>query len=245
MELLIVILIVIVGIGLRVVDQYERGVVLTLGKHTSTRTPGLTWILPAVQRMIKVDMRILTVDIPRQEVITKDNVTMNVDAVVYFKVKDADKAVLEIQSFRRATSTYAQATMRDVVGEVDLDTLLTQRDQLGHDIKRIVDKFTDSWGIDVDTIKIQNIELPQDMKRAMAAQAEAERERRAVIITAEGEHAAATKLAAAAKLLATAPGAMNLRTLETLEKISSEPSQKTFFAFPMELMDVLRGKSDK
>ncbi len=239
---LFILLAVILGIvGLRVVDQYERGVILTLGKHTSTRSPGLTWIFPGIQRMIKVDMRILTVDIPRQEVITRDNVTVNVDAVVYFKVKDADKAVLEIQSYQRATSTYAQATMRDVVGEVDLDTLLTQREQLGQDIKTIVDTFTDKWGIDVDTIKIQNIELPQDMKRAMAAQAEAERERRAVIITAEGEHTAAEKLAAAADVLGRVPGAMNIRTLETLEKISSEPSQKTLFVVPADLIDAVKG----
>jgi regulator of protease activity HflC (stomatin/prohibitin superfamily) len=227
--------------GLRIIDQYERGVVLTLGKHTGTRSPGLTWVFPFVQRMIKADLRILTVDIPRQEVITKDNVTVNVDAVVYFRIKNADKAILEVQDYQRATSTYAQATMRDVVGEVDLDTLLTQRDQLGRDIKKIVDKYTDAWGIDVDTIKIQNIELPQDMKRAMAAQAEAERERRAVIITAEGEHAAATKLASAAKILGTAPGAMNIRTLETLEKISNEPSQKTVFVLPTEVIELLRG----
>jgi len=195
--------------------------------------------------MIKVDLRILTVDIPRQEVITKDNVTMNVDAVVYFKVKDADKAILEIQNFGRATATYSQATMRDVVGEVDLDTLLTQRDQLGKDIKVIVDEFTDKWGIDVDTIKIQNIELPQDMKRAMAAQAEAERERRAVIITAEGEYAAAEKLAAAAKVLGSAKGAMNIRTLETLEKISSEQSQKTVFVLPTELFETVKQFTSK
>lgn len=241
MALFILLAVVLVIVGLRVVDQYERGVILTLGKHTSTRSPGLTWIFPGIQRMIKVDMRILTVDIPRQEVITRDNVTVNVDAVVYFKVKDADKAVLEIQSYQRATSTYAQATMRDVVGEVDLDTLLTQREQLGQDIKTIVDTFTDKWGIDVDTIKIQNIELPQDMKRAMAAQAEAERERRAVIITAEGEHAAAEKLAAAADVLGRVPGAMNIRTLETLEKISSEPSQKTLFVVPADLIDAVKG----
>lgn len=232
-------------IGLRVVDQYERAVVLTLGKHTGTFRPGLKWIFPGIQRMIKVDLRILTVDIPRQEVITKDNVTVNVDAVVYFQVKDADKAILQIQDFRRATSTYAQATMRDVVGEVDLDTLLTQRDQLGHDIKQIVDKFTDKWGIDVDTIKIQNIELPQDMKRAMAAQAEAERERRAVIITAEGEFVAAKKLAEAAKVLGTAPGAMNIRSLETLEKISSEKSQKSVFVLPADLFESFKNLAKK
>ncbi len=240
---LFILIAALVVIGLRVVDQYERGVILTLGKHTSTRDAGLTWILPGIQRMIKVDLRILTIDIPRQEVITKDNVTVNVDAVVYFKVKDADKAVLEIQNFVRATTTYAQATMRDVVGAVDLDTLLTQRDQLGEDIKQIVDVFTDKWGIDVDTIKIQNIELPQDMKRAMAAQAEAERERRAVIITAEGEHAAAAKLAEAAKVLSTAKGAMNIRTLETLEKISNDQSQKTVFVIPADLFETVRNLS--
>lgn len=229
-----------IAIGLRVIDQYERGVVLTLGKHTSTRNPGLTWIFPGIQRMITVDLRILTVDIPRQEVITKDNVTVNVDAVVYFQVKNADKAVLDIQDYQRATSTYAQATMRDVVGEVDLDTLLTEREQLSKDIMAIVDKFTDKWGIDVDTIKIQNIELPQDMKRAMAAQAEAERERRAVIINAEGEYAAAEKLAQAAKVLSASPGAMSIRTLETLEKISSEPSQKSVFVLPSDLIDTVK-----
>ncbi len=237
MGFIAIVIIVLVIIGLRVVDQYERGVVLTLGKHTSTRSPGLTWIFPGVQRMMKVDLRILTVDVPRQEVITKDNVTVHVDAVVYYQVDNADKATLDIQDFRKATLTYAQATMRDVVGEVDLDKLLTERDQLSTDIKVIVDKFTDKWGINVDTIKIQNIELPQDMKRAMAAQAEAEREKRAVIITAEGEFLAAQKLAEAGKILATSAGSMNLRTLGTLEKISSEQSQKTAFVIPADLFD--------
>jgi regulator of protease activity HflC (stomatin/prohibitin superfamily) len=237
MAFLLIALAVLLISGLRVVDQYERGVVLTLGKHTSTRSPGLTWIFPGVQRMIKVDLRILTVDVPRQEVITKDNVTVHVDAVVYYQVDNADKATLDIQDFRKATLTYAQATMRDVVGEVDLDKLLTERDQLSKDIKTIVDKFTDKWGINVDTIKIQNIELPQDMKRAMAAQAEAEREKRAVIITAEGEFLAAKKLAEAGKILATSVGSMNLRTLGTLEKISSEQSQKTAFIIPADLFD--------
>jgi regulator of protease activity HflC (stomatin/prohibitin superfamily) len=237
MGFFIIAILILLVLGLRVVDQYERGVVLTLGKHTSTRTPGLTWIFPGIQRMIKQDLRILTVDVPRQEVITKDNVTVHVDAVVYYQVKDSDKATLQIQDYRKATLTYAQATMRDVVGEVDLDTLLTEREQLSKDIKDIVDVFTDKWGISVDTIKIQNIELPQDMKRAMAAQAEAERERRAVIITAQGEFEAAQKLAEAGKILATSKGSMNLRTLGTLEKISSEASQKTTFVIPADLFD--------
>lgn len=237
MIFIIITVIVLLLTGLRVVDQYERGVILTLGKHTSTRGPGLTWVFPGIQRMIKVDLRILTVDVPRQEVITKDNVTVHVDAVVYYQVKDSDRATLDIQDYPKATLTYAQATMRDVVGEVDLDTLLTEREQLSKDIKVIVDKFTDKWGISVDTIKIQNIELPQDMKRAMAAQAEAERERRAVVITAQGEFEAAQKLAEAGKILATSVGSMNLRTLGTLEKISSEPSQKTTFVIPADLFD--------
>lgn len=237
MGFFIIAIIIFLALGLRVVDQYERGVVLTLGRHTSTRKPGLTWIFPGIQRIFKVDLRILTVDVPRQEVITKDNVTVHVDAVVYYQVKDADRATLDIQDFRKATLTYAQATMRDVVGEVDLDRLLTEREQLSKDIKVIVDKFTDKWGIGVDTIKIQNIELPQDMKRAMAAQAEAERERRAVIITAQGEFEAAQKLAEAGKILASSQGSMNLRTLGTLEKISSEASQKTLIVAPADLFD--------
>lgn len=225
--------------GLRIVDQYERGVILTLGKYTSTRNPGLNWIFPGIQRMFKVDLRIATVDVPRQEVITRDNVTIGVDAVVYFRVKNAEKAILDIQNFRTATVLYAQAAMRDVVGNVELDTLLSERDRLSEDIKKIVDIETDKWGIDVDTIKIQNIELPQDMKRAMAKQAEAERERRGVVITAEGEFTAAQKLADAANVLSSAPGAMNLRTLETIEKISTDPSQKTTFVLPADLFDAV------
>lgn len=230
---------ILLVLGIRVVDQYEKGIVLTFGKFTSMRNPGLTWILVGVQRMIKVDLRIATVDVQRQEVITKDNVTIGVDAVVYFRVQSAEKAVLDIQNFRAATILYAQAAMRDVVGNVELDTLLSERDKLSEDIKKIVDVETDKWGIDVDTIKIQNIELPQDMKRAMAKQAEAERERRAVIINASGEKSAAKELAEAAAILTTAPGAMNIRTLETIEKISSEPSQKSVFVLPADLFEAI------
>jgi regulator of protease activity HflC (stomatin/prohibitin superfamily) len=163
-------------IGIRIIDQYEDGLVLTFGRYTSLREPGFRWVFPIVQRMIKVDKRIATVDVPRQEVITKDNVTVGVDAVVYFKVKDSSRAVLEIQNFRHATVLYAQAVMRDVVGNEELDTLLSERDRLSEEIKKQVDVETDKWGIDIDSIKVQNIELPQDMKRAMAKQAEAERE---------------------------------------------------------------------
>lgn len=235
-----IVAVVLIAIGLRVVDQYERAVILTLGRFTGVRSPGLTWILPGIQRMIKVDLRISTIDVPRQEVITKDNVTIGVDAVVFYQVKDAQKAILDIQYFQHATSLYAQATMRDIVGNAELDTLLSERDRLSEEIKKIVDAETDKWGVDVDTIKLQNIELPQDMKRAMAKQAEAERERRAVIINAEGEEAAAHKLADAAKILATVPGAMNIRTLETIEKISPEQSQKTLFVLPADLFEAIK-----
>lgn len=236
-----VLLVIAVVSGLRVVDQYEQGVVLRFGKLNGIKGPGLRFILPyGIDRMIKVDMRIATVDVPRQEVITKDNVTIGVDAVVFFRVKDEKRAVLEIQNFRAATTLYAQAVMRDVVGNEELDTLLSERERLGNEIKKQVDVETDKWGIDVDTIKIQNIELPQNMKRSMAKQAEAERERRAVIINAQGEKQAAQTLAEAAAMLNKAPGAMNIRTLETIEKIAPEASQKTMFVLPADLFETIK-----
>lgn len=239
MIFLIIVVVLYVLSGIKVIDQYERGVVLTLGKFSGIREPGLRIVVPIFQRLIKVDQRVNTIDIPKQEVITKDNVTVNVDAVVYFRVNDAEKAVLEVANFVYASSQFAQAALRDVTGNVDLDALLSQRDQVSGQIKEIVDVQAEKWGIDVETVKIQNIELPQDMKRAMAKQAEAERERRAVIITAEGEKAAAQGIADAATTLAKTPGGINIRTLQTLEKISSEPSQKTLFVLPADLTDAI------
>ncbi len=236
--LLIIVIIYILG-GLKVVNQYERGVVLTLGKFTGMRQPGLQIIVPIFQRMIRVDIRTNTIDIPKQEVITKDNVTVNVDAVVYFKVKDSEKAVFEVANYIYASSQFAQAALRDVTGNVELDSLLGKREEVSAQIKEIVDVQTEKWGIDVESVKIQNIELPQDMKRAMAKQAEAERERRAVIITAEGEKAAATAVAAAAGILSKATGGISIRTLQTLEKIAVEPSQKTLFVLPAELTETV------
>ncbi len=239
-------LIVIVGIfvlsGLKVVKQYQRGVVLTLGKFSGLREPGLRVVVPIFQTMITVDVRSTPIDVPKQEVITKDNVTVGVDAVVYFRVIDAPRAVLETTNYIYATSQFAQAALRDVTGNVDMDDLLAKREEISQQIKQIVDSETDKWGIDVENVKIQNIELPQDMKRAMAKQAEAERERRANIINADGEKAAAQTLAEAAQILASTPGAINLRTLNTLERISTEPSQKTMMLFPVELIDALRGR---
>ena len=226
--------------GIKIINQYERGVILTLGRYSGMREPGLRVVVPIFQQMTKVDVRSTPVDVPRQEVITKDNVTINVDAVVYFRVVSANKAVLETNNYRYATAQFAQAALRDVVGNVELDSLLSQREQISQEIKRIVDSETDRWGIDVENVKIQNIELPQDMKRAMAKQAEAERERRAVIINAEGEKAASQQVAEAAQILGSVAGGMGIRTLQTLEKISVEPSQKTVFVLPADLADAFK-----
>lgn len=237
---LIIIIFVVLASGVRIVNQYERGIILTLGKYTGTRNPGLNVIIPVIQVMRKVDVRSTPVDVPKQEVITKDNVTVGVDAVVYFRALDPAKAVLETTNYTYATAQFAQAALRDVVGNVELDELLSKRDNISLQIKQIVDSETDKWGIDVENVKLQNIELPQDMKRAMAKQAEAERERRANIINADGEKIAAQALADASRMLSSAPGAINLRTLNTIERISTEPSQKTMIMFPVEMMDALR-----
>lgn len=237
--LLVIVVAIILIMGVRIVNQYERGVILTLGKFTGIRSPGFNIIIPIVQVMRKVDIRSTPIDVPKQEVITKDNVTVGVDAVVYFRVVDAQKATLETTNYVYATSQFAQAALRDVTGNVELDDLLGQREQISQKIKEIVDRQTDQWGIDVENVKIQNIELPQDMKRAMAKQAEAERERRAVIITAEGEKASAKAVAEAAAILTATPGGINIRTLQTLEKISVEPSQKTLFVLPADLIDTV------
>lgn len=226
--------------GLKVINQYQRGVVLTLGRFSGVRQPGLRVIIPVFQQMTRVDVRSTPIDVPKQEVITKDNVTANVDAIVYFRVIDAPKAVLETTNYVYATSQFAQAALRDVTGNFELDELLSKREEISQKIKEIVDQQTDQWGIDVENVKIQNIELPSDMKRAMAKQAEAERERRSNIINAEGEMAAAETLAKAAAIIAGTPGALNLRTLNTIERISTEPSQKTTMLFPIELIDTMR-----
>ncbi|NCU29454.1 slipin family protein [Candidatus Saccharibacteria bacterium] len=241
MELVLFLLIglaVFILSGLKVINQYERGVVLTLGKFTGIREPGLRVVVPIFQKIMRVDVRSTPIDVPKQEIITKDNVTVGVDAVVYLRVIDAAKATLETTNYVYATSQFAQAALRDVSGNVDLDDLLAKREEISQQIKQIVDAETDKWGIDVENVKIQNIELPQDMKRAMAKQAEAERERRAVIITAEGEKAAAQSVADAAAMLSKIPGGINIRTLQTLEKISVEPSQKTLVILPSELTNL-------
>jgi len=237
--ILLAILIFIIIPGVRIINQYERGVVLRLGKFSRMLNPGFHIIIPYIDHLVKVDVRTTPMDIPKQEVITRDNVTVNVDAIVYFRVIDASKAVLETTNYSYATSTFAQTALRDVTGNFDLDEILSKRDEISVQIREIVDAQADKWGIDIESVKLQNIELPTDMKRAMAKQAEAERERRAAIISADGEKAAATAVAEAARMLAQTPGGLNIRTLQTLEKISTDPSQKTVILLPNDLADGL------
>ncbi|MBQ8996795.1 SPFH domain-containing protein [Candidatus Saccharibacteria bacterium] len=232
---LVIVALVIVIKGLRIINQYERGVVLRLGKYKRTLSPGLNVVNPFFDKVTKVDVRTRPMDIPKQEVITKDNVTVNVDAVVYAKVINPQKAVLETTDFRYATSTFAQTALRDITGNFELDEILSKREEISEKIREIVDVQTDKWGIDIESVKLQNIELPSDMKRAMAKQAEAERERRAAVISADGEKAAAKAVSEAAELLAKTPGGLNIRTLQTLEKISTDPSQKTVVLLPSDL----------
>lgn len=238
--LLFIIAACIIISGIRVINQFERGIVLTLGRYSRTLKPGLNIIIPFIEQVKKVDVRTTPMDIPKQEVITKDNVTVNVDAIVYFRVIDTKKAVLETTDYSYATSSFAQTALRDVTGNFDLDELLSKRDEISSKIKEIVDAQTDKWGIDIESVKLQNIELPADMKRAMAKQAEAERERRAAIISAEGEKSAASAVAEDAALLAKTPGGLNVRTLQTLEKISTDPSQKTVVLLPSDLTEKLK-----
>ncbi len=227
-----------------VIDQFERGVVLTLGQYSATLNPGLNILVPIFQRVIKVDMRITTSDIPQQEVITKDNVPVGINAVVYFQVTKPEAAVLKIQDYTYAITQYAQTALRDVIGGVELDTLLGERQKLAEEIKTIVDQETTSWGIDVTAIKIQDIEVPADMKRVMAKQAEAERERRATIIRSQGELSASENLNRAMKMLADS-GAISLRTLQTIESTTANPANTVVFALPIEVIEGFKKMAGK
>jgi regulator of protease activity HflC (stomatin/prohibitin superfamily) len=227
--------------AIKIIMEYERGVMFTLGKYSKTLNPGLNIIIPVIQSMRKVDTRIKTVDIPKQEVMTRDNVPVSVNAVVYMRVISPEKAVLKIQNYVYAVSQYGQTALRDVIGNKELDFVLTERDKIADEIKMLVDKETDEWGIDITAIKIQDIELPVDMKRMMARQAEAERERRATIIKSEGEVAASKNLMNAAAMLGKSPGALHLRTLETLTDISSDQSNTVVIPLPMEFLKAVEG----
>ncbi|MFH0951643.1 MAG: slipin family protein [Patescibacteria group bacterium] len=233
---IIVIVLFILLISIRQINQYQRGVRFTLGKFTGVKEPGWRLVIPIFQMMKKVDMRVNVIDVPDQDAITKDNVSLRVNAVIYYKVSDARSAVIEIYNYVHAISQLAQTTMRDIVGEVELDQLLQNRDSISQRIREIVDKATDPWGIKVESVDIKHIELPEEMKRTIAKQAEAERERRAVIIKAEGEVAAANNLTQAAKMLSSATGALHLRTLQSMNDISSDQSNTIVFALPLEIL---------
>jgi len=234
------ILIFISFFGIRVLYQYERGIVFTLGRYSKLSDPGLRWIVPIFQTMRKVDIRIKTADIPRQEVITKDNIPLLANTVVYFKVENPVDAVIKIEDFEYAVKQYTQAALRDVVGNSELDFVLTEREKIATSIKEIVDSETSGWGINIESIKIQEIELPAEMKRAMAKQAEAEREKRAVIIAAEGELKASENLSKAALNLSKNPAALHLRTLQTIRDIASDPSEKIILFLPSDTKDIIK-----
>lgn len=231
----IIVVLAIVLRGVRIIYEYERGVVFTLGKFSGVRSPGPNIILPLFQTLRKVDIRIKTADIPRQEVMTKDNIPMLVNAVVYFKVIDPKKAIIKIEDYVFAIRQYTQAALRDVIGNAEMDFFLQERENVAESIQKIVDAETNGWGIDVESIKIQEVELPAEMKRAMAKQAEAERDRRAVIIASQGELSASENLRMAAENLSKSSGALHLRTLQTIRDIAADPSEKIVLFLPSDL----------
>jgi regulator of protease activity HflC (stomatin/prohibitin superfamily) len=236
------VLILIVGFwlltGIKVILEYERLVIFRLGRYKRTIGPGLIYVLPILETFKKVDLRIITQDIPRQEVITRDNIPVLANTVVYFKVERPEDAVIKIENYVYAVRQYTQAALRDTIGTMELDQVLTERDQIAVDIREIVDKETNEWGIDIKGIKIQEIELPAEMKRAFAMQAEAEREKRAIIIKSEGEKIAAQKLFDAAKIMASQPGAIQLRTLQTIRDIAQDPSEKIVIFMPSDISSI-------
>lgn len=240
MSLAILVFLMIIGLliisGLKVLNEYERGVIFRLGKLVGTKGPGLIYVIPLIDQMWRVSLRLVTMDVPPQDVITKDNVSLKVNAVVYFRVMDPAKAVVAVENYLYATSQLAQTTLRSVCGHAELDELLSEREKINIQIQEILDKQSDPWGIKVTLVEVKHIDLPQEMQRAMARQAEAERERRAKIIHADGELQAAQKLADAAKIISTDPTALQLRYLQTLTEIASEKASTTIFPIPIDLL---------
>ena len=228
--------------AVRIVQEYERGVIFRLGRLVGARGPGLFFLIPFVERMVKVDLRVVTLDVPAQECITRDNVTVKVNAVVYFRVMDPSMAIVNVENYQRATWLVSQTTLRSVLGQSELDELLSQREQINAELCRIIDEETEPWGIKVSMVEVKDVELPSSMQRAMAKQAEAEREKRAKIIHAEGEYTASEQLAMAAERLALHPTAMQLRYLQTLTEIGVEQNSTVIFPVPV---DLLRGLMDK
>ena len=231
--------------AVRILKEYERGVIFRLGRLVASKGPGLILLVPIIDKMQKVDLRVITHDVPPQDVITRDNVSVKVNAVVYFKVFDPNKAIVEVEDFLYATSQLAQTTLRSVIGEAELDELLAERDKINERIQVILDEATDPWGIKVSRVEVKHVDLPQEMQRAMARQAEAERERRAKVITAEGEFQAAEKITQAAEIIARHPQALQLRYLQTLVEIATENNSTTLFPIPIDLLDAFRRSIDR
>jgi regulator of protease activity HflC (stomatin/prohibitin superfamily) len=240
----IVVLFVILA-SLRVINEYERGVKFTLGRSSGIMGPGLNIVIPIIQSYQKVDMRTRVIDVPTQESITKDNITVGINAVLYYSVFDAKLAVMKVENYDYAVSQLAQTTMRNVVGEVELDGLLSKREEIAKKIREIVDKISDPWGVKVEAVDLKDITLPQEMKRVIGRQAEAERDRRAVVIKAEGERMAAENMSKAASILSKVPGAMNLRTLNAINDLSSDQSNTVVFAVPVEVLEGFKRFSQK
>lgn len=229
---------------IRVINQYERGVLFGFGRYKGIRGPGLNLLVPIYHDLKVVDTRVKTVDIPKQEVMTKDNVPVNINAVIYFRVKDPEKAILHVKDYFYAVSKYGQTSLRNVAGEASLDELLSERQKIADELRKIVDEATDPWGIDVTAIELQDIELPENLKRVMAKQAEAEREKRGVIINSEGEVVASKNIAKAAKTLYSSSGALHLRTLHSINDLASDHSQTTVYAIPIEVLRAIERLGD-
>jgi regulator of protease activity HflC (stomatin/prohibitin superfamily) len=242
--IIVIAILVIAPMAIKIVAEYERGVIFRLGRLVGAKGPGLFLIIPFIDRMVKVDLRVVTMDVPSQEVITKDNVTVRVNAVVYFRVVDPEASVVKVLDHIRATSQISQTTLRNVLGQSELDELLAKREKLNQMLQQIIDEHTDPWGVKVSTVEIKEVELAEEMKRSMAAQAEAERERRAKIIHAEGELQASEKLAQAAAVIGREPSAIQLRFLSTLTEIASEKNSTILFPIPIEFLKAF-GSGDK
>lgn len=242
--LLVILIIVIILLisGIKILNEYERGVIFRLGRLISMKGPGIIYVIPIVDRMVRVSLRIVVLDVPPQDVITRDNVSIKVNAVVYFRVMDPNKAVVEVENYLYATSQLAQTTLRVVMGQVELDEILAEREKINARLQEILDQQTDPWGIKVSNVEVKHIDLPAEMQRAMAKQAEAERERRAKIISADGEYQAAQKLSDASKILAENPISIQLRYLQTLTEVATENNSTTIFPVPIELLSLIMKK---
>jgi len=243
--IIVLAVLVLLSMAIKVIAEYERGVIFRLGRLVGAKGPGLFLIIPFVDRMVKIDLRVVTMDVPSQEVITKDNVTVRVNAVIFLRVVDPESAVVKVLDHIRATSQISQTTLRNVLGQSELDELLSQRERLNETLQKIIDEQTDPWGIKVSAVEIKEVELPETMRRSMAAQAEAERERRAKIIHAEGELQASEKLAQAGAIIAREPTTLQLRYLQTLTEVASEKNSTIVFPLPIDLISMFMKRGEK